>query len=178
MICTRVLNRMMLIVGTTWRSMLLVIDPGPFRAKAARMETLPCLRARASTSQSKRMSAEIFEKRPVEKRFFVVAAKRGKIIELGSIEMQIFQIFDRGGQPGRNRKSAAKRILPKKQMKYRIQILLIGFPIAVGHGQLIQIGQQSQRWFIKLGERIHDFLAIPAALLVSRAPTEGWSWHT
>ena len=59
--------------------------------------------------------AEIVEKRRLEKRLAVVAAKRGQIGQIVRLETQIRHEFHRRGQAGRDGESAVKRMARKNR---------------------------------------------------------------
>ena len=89
--------------------------------------------------------AEIVEKRRLKERPSVVAAKRGQIGEVIALKTQIRHKLHRRGQAGCDRKSAVEGMLAKEQVENSLVILFSGLPMAVGHRELIQIGQQAQR---------------------------------
>ena len=55
------------------------------------------------------------------------------------------EVVDGKSQAGRDRVTARKRVLAKEQMKDRLLFVAARLPVPVGHGELIQVGQQGQR---------------------------------
>jgi len=52
------------------------------------------------------------------------------------------QIVDTIGQAAREGEAAVKRVLAEEKMEHRLVFSQAGFPISVGHGQLVHVGQQ------------------------------------
>src|SRR5262245_23956455 len=56
--------------------------------------------------------------------------------------MKCAQVVNDRGQSGGDSESGLKRTLPEKQVEYCLLLSPARLPIAVGHGELVEVGQQ------------------------------------
>ena len=80
---------------------------------------------------------QIFQK------FIIKAVQRTQVCNITILKMQILDISDNFLQPRKHRIAAAVRISAIKQVKGDNTILMIGIEVALTHGQLIKIHDQT-----------------------------------
>ena len=89
--------------------------------------------------------AEMSEKLPIEERLAVVSGEGGEEGQIVFLEAQVAEEVQHVGQPRRHRVPASEGIGAKEEMKGRLFLLSAELPVPVGHGELIEVGQQRQR---------------------------------
>ena len=112
--------------------------------------------------------AEEVEKGRLEQRPAVVSAERRQVRHVRDAKARILKVLDRRGQPCGDRVAAVKRAMPKGQMKDRFPVRRAGLPVAIGHRQLVQVGQQGQRGTVDRVETLHS-------LKSSEGSVVGWA---
>src|SRR2546429_5759890 len=65
--------------------------------------------------------------------------------------MEVAQIIDSGRQPAGNGESALKGRLAEREMEDGLLVGDVRLPIGAGHGQLVEIGEQSERGRREIG---------------------------
>jgi len=85
---------------------------------------------------------EIFQKSRFKKRSAVVSCHHGQKLQISFGKVIGIEKINRRSQARGDRKTRLKRRLPKEQVKHRLPVRAPGFPIAVGHRELVKIGQE------------------------------------
>jgi RNA polymerase sigma factor (sigma-70 family) len=104
--------------------------------------------------------SEVFQEGGIEKRFIVVASEVGEVAEVGFGEMEIADVFDDVGKAGRDGEAAFEGLLAEEDVEDRVLVGFAGFPIAVGHGELIEVGEQSVGCWAKCRQIVHELVLI------------------
>ena len=99
----------------------------------------------ASTSHESLQLAQVVEKRRLEQRFSVGAGERRQIRQIVAAELEAVEVVERRGQSAGHAEAAFERLLAKDQVKHGLAIRAARLPIAVGHGQLVQVREQGER---------------------------------
>jgi hypothetical protein len=94
----------------------------------------------------------------VNKWFAIVAGQRRQVIQFIGGKPKFAEIVDHLSQTRSHGIAARKRRPAKEQMKHRFLVSPSQHPIALGHGELVEVGEQSQRCAINGCQRAHDGL--------------------
>lgn len=92
---------------------------------------------------------EIGEEIRGEERLAVVALQGFEILDVAPIKPELSHVFNRIGEAANNRIAAIERIGSIEEMKDCLGAAKPSFPLAIGHGQLVDIGEQRE------GFRVH-----------------------
>ncbi len=96
--------------------------------------------------------AQVREEGRLEQRLAVAAGDRRQVRQVGGVEAQPLEELDRRLDATRDRVRAAERVAPEGQVEDRLALGLAGLPVAVGHGQLVQVREQRQRRAVEFSE--------------------------
>ncbi len=77
------------------------------------------------------------------------------LAQVGFTERPQLQIVDRGRQPAGDGITAPERVFPKEQVKHGLPLRQAGLPVPGRHRELIEVGEQTQRSSVDLGETRH-----------------------
>ncbi len=88
---------------------------------------------------------EIVQKLRFEKWFAVGSAQFCQISEVVWAKFKILEIIDRVAQAAGNGIAAIERLLAKGEVKDRLMLQHLLFPVTVRHGQLVEVSQKSRR---------------------------------
>ena len=91
----------------------------------------------------------------LEQLLAVAPADLGEIGEVVRLEAQRLDQVDRVLQPASEREPSSERIAAEGHVERRLQLLHAGLPVRVGHGELVQIGEQGERRPVQLGRKAH-----------------------
>src|SRR5437867_4631087 len=72
----------------------------------------------------------------------VIASYRRQKLQVVIAKSKRFEILNGFLEPCSDGVAAFERILPEVEMENRLVVIFSGLPIAVGHGELVEIGQQ------------------------------------
>jgi hypothetical protein len=90
-------------------------------------------------------ASQVLEERGVEERLPEPIRKTGKVISVGLIKRKVVKEFDRRAQPCGDREPAIEGRRSKKQVKGTFTLREARLPIAICHGQFVEIGEQRER---------------------------------
>ena len=90
-------------------------------------------------------SAQIFQELRLEQRFIVGAFERAEVFQIGVIEAEVLDPFERRFDAAGHGKAAIKRLFAEKELEVGFVLRAARFPVAVGHGELVEVGQKGGR---------------------------------
>ncbi len=99
--------------------------------------------------------AEVIQEPRLEERPAVVALDPRQIVEVLVLEPQALHVFDGGLEPAGHGEAAAERVLAEGEMEARPLLRRPRLPIAIGHGELVEIGEEGERIAVDAGEVAH-----------------------
>ncbi len=88
--------------------------------------------------------AEIIDEAEIEEGLSIVAGQGGQVGQFVFVEVKILEIIDDIGQSAGNAETAVEGILPEEEMEDRLAFVDLVFPIAVGHCQLVKVGEENR----------------------------------
>src|SRR6185437_8076579 len=99
---------------------------------------------------------KVIEKASVKQRLSIGAGQRPEIIRILRAKAQALQKFDDIMQPTGDAEAAVEGIVSIAQTKDRLALPQPQLPVAISHGQLIQIGEQRQGMPVNLLKDGHE----------------------
>ncbi len=97
-------------------------------------------------------AAEVIEKRRLEERFVIGSVEGRQKCHVLRRETELPAVVDHAGQSAGNAEAARKRMLAERELKDGFVGQPARLPVAIGHGELIEVGQQGERLAVE-GER-------------------------
>jgi hypothetical protein len=92
---------------------------------------------------------EILQKRLIKQRLSISPLECGEVRQIVRRKVELPAIIDDAGQPAGNAESPLERLLAERELKDGFVLQPPRLPIAVGHRELVQVGQQGQRMVIQ-----------------------------
>ncbi len=99
---------------------------------------------------------EVVEESPFEERGSIVARERFEEVDVSLLEADGAEVVDGFVESGGDGVAASEGILAEEEVEHGFALAEPGLPVPVGHGELVQVGEQGERVAVESGQRAQE----------------------